>query len=105
MWRACAFFPRLAKIKLLDLGIQQERARIQMIDNWVLSTSLLLDVSGVFQPPEGLSWWRTVSLSVSRLEQAQPVYLGASKSLFSRSLRLCVLIPAQQLTWAPFPRS
>lgn len=88
---SCAFLPYLAKIKLLDLGVQQERAQIQVIDKWVLSTSLLLDASGVSQPPEGLSWWRTVSLSGSRFEQARPVYLGTSKSLFLRSLRLWVL--------------
>lgn len=82
----CAFLPRLAKIKLLDLGIQQEHARIQVIDKWVPSTSLLLDAPGVSQPPEGLSWWRTVSLTGSCLEQASPAYLGTSKSLFLRSL-------------------
>lgn len=50
----------------------------------MLSTSLLLDVPGVFQPLEGLSWWSTVGLSPG---QAQLLSLGVSTNQFPGSLR------------------
>lgn len=67
----------------------------------MLTASLLLDESGVFQPLEGLSWWSTVNLSRSHPEHAWLLSLSAPKNVFSRSLRLQGLFSGQGLVLEP----